>query len=238
MRYLIVNADDFGISHGVNRGIAEAHEQGIVTSASLMVDRPGASDAADYVRDRPQLDVGLHVELRHWRVRRFPGRGTSPSHARLRRHVTGELNRQLTRFRRLTGRDPTHLDSHQHRHLAEIPRGIFEEFAQELEVPLRRTDERVSFCGDFYGQDGEGRPRPETITTEALVGLLESLADGVTELSCHPGYAGDLRDWYRNEREQEVRALCDPRARDSVERLDIRLCTFTDATAMLRGAPA
>jgi hypothetical protein len=48
LRLLIVNADDLGCSRGVNRGIIEAHERGIVTSASLMVNRPAASEAAEY----------------------------------------------------------------------------------------------------------------------------------------------------------------------------------------------
>ena len=66
-RWVIVNADDFGRSRGVNRGIVEAHERGIVTSASLMVRWAAAADAAAYARMRPELSVGLHVDL---------GRGT------------------------------------------------------------------------------------------------------------------------------------------------------------------
>ena len=62
-RLLIVNADDFGASTGINRGIVEAHENGIVTSASLMVDMPGTSDAVRYARAPSKLDLGLHVVL-------------------------------------------------------------------------------------------------------------------------------------------------------------------------------
>lgn len=47
---MIVNADDFGLSPGVNRGIIQAHEHGIVTSASLMVRRAAAYQAAQYAR--------------------------------------------------------------------------------------------------------------------------------------------------------------------------------------------
>src|SRR3989442_13993982 len=68
-RYLIVNADDFGLSPGVNRGIIEAHEHGIVTSASLMVRWPAAAEAAAYSRDRPNFSVGLHVDLAEWAYR-------------------------------------------------------------------------------------------------------------------------------------------------------------------------
>ena len=51
-RILIVNADDFGQSPGVNAGVIEAHERGIVTSASMMVCWPAAAGAADYARAR------------------------------------------------------------------------------------------------------------------------------------------------------------------------------------------
>src|SRR5215210_6058372 len=65
-RFLIVNADDFGQSPGVNRGVIAAHERGIVTSASLMVRWPAAAEAAAYARARPGLSVGLHVDLGEW----------------------------------------------------------------------------------------------------------------------------------------------------------------------------
>ncbi len=65
-RRLIVNADDFGHSAAVNAGVVEAHERGLVTSASLMVRRPAAAAAAAYARSRPELGLGLHVELGEW----------------------------------------------------------------------------------------------------------------------------------------------------------------------------
>src|SRR3954465_4438787 len=69
-RRLIVNADDFGLSHGVNAGIIQAHEHGIVTSASLMVraSAAAAQEAANYAKRRPQLSVGLHVDIGEWAV--------------------------------------------------------------------------------------------------------------------------------------------------------------------------
>src|SRR5829696_256827 len=218
MRYLIVNADDFGYTDGVNRGILDAHDEGIVTSASLMVERLAAAEAAAQARERPGFRVGLHVELRSWRTSRFPRRGSARS--------AGDLQRQLDRFRRLVGREPSHLDSHQHRHIVELVRPAFEEAATELGIPLRRLDRRIRFCGDFSGHDGRGRPEPEAISVDALIRLIENLEDGVTELCCHPGYADGLDDWYRLERVQEVRALCDPRVRLAVEREGVLLCSF------------
>src|SRR5579884_3453160 len=66
-KHLIVNADDFGLTSGVNRGIIEAHEHGIVTSASLMVRGAAAKEAADYALGRAELSVGLHLDLAEWR---------------------------------------------------------------------------------------------------------------------------------------------------------------------------
>jgi hypothetical protein len=218
---LIVNADDFGYSRGVNRGIVEAHERGIVTSASLVVTRADAAEAAEYGREHPELAVGLHVELRRRRVRRRLW-----SSERLHGLVASDVAEQLERFRALMNRDPTHLDSHHHRHRQASLRPIFQSVAQELGVPLRHLDPRVRFCGDFYGHDGEGRPDPGSITPAALVAVLETLPEGVTELGCHPGYTDGLDAWYRDERVQEVETLCDPAVRNAIERLGIELISF------------
>ena len=72
-RSLIVNADDFGQSTAINRGIIRAYEQGVVTSASLMVLWPAAKEAANYARLHPSLSVGLHVDLAEWSYRRARG---------------------------------------------------------------------------------------------------------------------------------------------------------------------
>jgi predicted glycoside hydrolase/deacetylase ChbG (UPF0249 family) len=226
-RLLIVNADDFGLSHGVNRGIVEAHERGIVTSASLMVNRPAAANAAAYARERTELSVGLHVELEPSRLSRLRRKNarhgqTSPAKA------AAELAAQLDRFRRLVGHDPTHLNSHHHQHRVAPLRPVFVELADELGIALRHVDPRIRFCGDFYGHTAVGQPDPEAITPEALIRVLEQLPEGITELGCHPGYSEALKSWYRHERVVEVRSLCDPRVRATIRRLQIHLLSFTD----------
>src|SRR5207247_6198174 len=71
-RYVIVNADGFGRSPGVNRGIVAAHERGIVTSASLMVRWDAAAEAAAYGREHPEFSLGLHLDLGEWACREGP----------------------------------------------------------------------------------------------------------------------------------------------------------------------
>ena len=63
MRSLIVNADDLGWTAGVNRGIAEAHRSGIVTSASLLANGSAFADGVKTARELPGLGVGVHLNL-------------------------------------------------------------------------------------------------------------------------------------------------------------------------------
>src|SRR2546430_6336748 len=64
VKYLIVNADDFGASRGINRGIIEAHQRGVLTSTSLLVNAAASGEAAELSRSAPGLSVGLHADVR------------------------------------------------------------------------------------------------------------------------------------------------------------------------------
>jgi predicted glycoside hydrolase/deacetylase ChbG (UPF0249 family) len=228
-RYLIANADDFGLSAGVNRGIIECAGRGILTSASLMVRWPAAAEAAAYAKTSRAISVGLHVDLGEWVLRNgnwellYKVVDTDDAVA-----VAKEINGQLAEFRRLTGRNPSHLDSHQHVHRNEPARSIMLNLARELGVPLRECSPHIHYCGDFYGQGGEGEHLPGAISVTNLQNILSSLPDGVTELGCHPGYGDDLNSPYRVERGEEVRVLCDPETRAAVAVLGLKLCSFDD----------
>jgi chitin disaccharide deacetylase len=230
VKALIVNADDFGHSEPVNAGVIEAFERGIVTSASLMTRRAAAGAAAAYARTQPRLGLGLHVDLGDWRYTAregWVGSRTVDDAA-----IEQEVGRQLDAFRTLAGDDPTHLDSHHHAHRREPARSVLLALAAALDVPLRHFDARVRYCGDFYGQTGNGSPLPERITPEALIGVIASLPVGVTELGCHPGRAGVRGSQYAAERERELAALCDPRVRDALTRHRVRLLSFADAAGL------
>lgn len=230
-RRLIVNADDFGLSPGVNRGVIEAHEHGIVTSASLMVRWPAAVEGAAYARAHQDLSVGLHLDFAEWIVREGVWDSLYEVVARDDAHaVEVEVDRQLEAFRRLVGRDPTHVDSHQHAHLQEPARTIVQTRARELEVPVRHHGP-TRYCGDFYGQERDGTRHPHLITVEHLVEIFASLSEGTTELGCHPGYPDGFESNYVEERATEVLVLCDPRVRHAIAKYDIELTSFASLTA-------
>jgi predicted glycoside hydrolase/deacetylase ChbG (UPF0249 family) len=128
---LIINADDFGISRGVNIGIIEAAEAGIVTSASTIVNLPGFADALDRALKCPTLSLGLHLNFTVGRpltaapslTRRTTGKFYSLPALVARAslglldasEVAGECLAQIDRMGE-AGFPPTHLDSHRHIH--------------------------------------------------------------------------------------------------------------------------
>jgi predicted glycoside hydrolase/deacetylase ChbG (UPF0249 family) len=224
-RAVIVNADDFGQSHGVNRGVAQAYEQGILTSASLMVRYPAASKAVEYARDHPALGVGLHLDLGEWLLQEgrwielYKVTDLSDTNA-----VRDELERQLEKFYKLLKRSPTHIDSHQHKHLQEPFRSIVCEAADRLNIAIRAIS--VPYCGRFYGQDENGVSHPDRIGVPAFIEILNALGAGVTEIACHPATFNDLNTMYGGERLTELATLCDPRVREEVTNLQIALVSF------------
>ncbi len=134
VKRLIVNADDLGLSGGVNRGILEAHQRGIVTSATLMANGAGFDEAAELVRRQARLGVGCHVDLiqltpvlpaselrtlcedSHFRhgLPRFAAaamRGALSAE-----EITAEASAQMRRLQQ-AGLTLTHFDTHKHTHL-------------------------------------------------------------------------------------------------------------------------
>jgi chitin disaccharide deacetylase len=228
-KYLIVNADDFGQSAGINRGIITAHRDGIVTSASLMVRWPAAAEAAVYARKHPSLSVGLHIDLGEQILRDgewVPLYSVVPVQDEM--AVRDEISRQLDLFDRLMGHAPTHLDSHQHVHLREPARVILVEIAERLGVPLRNCSPEVSYCGSFYGQADDGTTLRDVITVDGLIRILETLPPGCTELACHPAAQCDLQTLYSQERLKELKVLCEPRLRTALATMGFVLRSFAD----------
>lgn len=210
---LIVNADDFGWSSGVNRGIVDACRNGILTSTTAMVNFPAFSDAAGMSRDTPELGVGLHINVVHGPPACKPsdiptlvdssGAFPGPNQA-LRRLLLGtvstreldlELNCQLRRFREEFG-EPTHLDSHKHMHIFGALVPALTRLSRKLEVPrVRCPIERISMLPPsmtklksliltcFGTRARRSFLEAGISTTEHFAGALES--HSLTSSTCH-----------------------------------------------------
>ena len=156
MKRLIVNADDFGRTPGVNAGILEAHAAGIVTSATVMVLEPSAARGIRDAAERgAKLSLGVHFTLTGGgppasAARAVPtlapgGRFPRTAEELPRRipeaEVRAELEAQIEIFQVLARRPPTHLDSHHHaaRHPDVAP--VFAAVARERSLPVRAVDD-------------------------------------------------------------------------------------------------
>jgi predicted glycoside hydrolase/deacetylase ChbG (UPF0249 family) len=225
-RKLIVNADDFGQSEGVNKGIIKSFEEGILTSASLMVRYPKASVAADYA-NKNSLDIGLHVDLGEWvYVNGNWEQLYSVVNVDDVSAVKDEVENQLEKFQKITGVNPTHLDSHQHVHMNKHLQHIFMDVARRLNIPLRKCSNEVTYCGGFYGQNSDGTPFHNAISVEGLKETINTITNGITELACHPGINIEFATMYKKERDLEVKSLCDKKIREALDSFKIELRSF------------
>jgi hopanoid biosynthesis associated protein HpnK len=134
MKKLILNADDFGLTRGVNEGIIRAHREGILTSATLMASAGAFDHAVELAKQNPRLGIGCHLVLVGGTavapVEEIPtlaskdGRlpdslsvfVTRLSTGRIRvKELERELRAQILKIR-AAGIEPTHLDTHKHTH--------------------------------------------------------------------------------------------------------------------------
>jgi hopanoid biosynthesis associated protein HpnK len=154
---LIVHADDFGLTEGVNAGILQAHCKGIVTSTSIMANGHAFADAVSIARQTPTLDIGIHLTLVEEQPIVDPERiptliganGRFHAHARsfAVRYLLGRIDLKSVRLELQSqiakvcdaGLSPTHLDSHQHLHMLPGVLGIVLELANEFQIPAVRV---------------------------------------------------------------------------------------------------
>ena len=235
-RILIVNADDFGFTRGVNQGIVEAHTKGILTATTLMAEGRAFEDAVELARAYPTLDVGVHLVL--WpdgdlpqRLPSFLRQALSLSTA----EVEGLFTRQVEKVL-AAGITPSHLDTHKHTHILPHVWKAMVAVAERFKIlwirrslspipyppsPSRRTDH-------FVGVRLTGK-----MDRESLLAALRRLRPGVTELMCHPGHCdADLQSAptrLKQSRQVELEALTAPETRallveNAVELTNFRQC--------------
>jgi chitin disaccharide deacetylase len=155
-RFAIINGDDFGFSHGVNQAIMQAHQQGILTSTSLMVTGDAAPEAIALAQTHPDLAVGLHLVLVCGRSVLPPeqiphlvdSQGNFLNSALLaglryqfqpeaRAELRQEIRAQLTKFQ-ASGLPLSHVDGHLHLHVHPVVLQILVELAPEFDINFIR----------------------------------------------------------------------------------------------------
>ena len=161
---LIVNADDFGLTRGINRAIAELHAAGVLTSATLMANGPAFDDAVAIARSHPTIGIGCHIVLtdgiplaapRHIPTLLGPdGKSLRPSlgdftQAMLRGRIkSSEIELEaLLQIHRLqqAGIRITHLDTHKHTHIFPLVCERLLALAESNQIPAIRNPFEPSF---------------------------------------------------------------------------------------------
>jgi hopanoid biosynthesis associated protein HpnK len=156
IRRIIVNADDFGRSHSINQAVIRAHREGVLTTASLMVNEPGFDEAVALARENPKLGVGLHLSLVCGRSALPPGKIPGLVNVRgdfsskpvaagfryffnrgLREQLRAEIHGQFARFH-ATGLPLDHVNGHLHLHLHPTIFRILMEDATQLGIRRMR----------------------------------------------------------------------------------------------------
>lgn len=190
MKELILNADDFGLTRGVNEGIVRAHREGILTSATLMANGPAFEDAVERAKQNPQLGVGCHLVLvgglavaprekipsladRDGRLPRSIGVLMAKlSCGRVRsKDVETELRAQIEKLRR-AGIEPTHLDTHKHTHVHPRVMSALGRVAREFGITrVRKPVENLRDSWRMSRREGAGLQNLMAAATVRAVAL-------------------------------------------------------------------
>lgn len=204
MKYLIVNADDFGYSHSVNKGIVKAYVDGIVTSTSVMVDAIAADEAAELAQ-YPNLSVGLHFEVKNFEA------------------VEQELERQVAKFISIVGAPPDHIDTHKIYTTHDGFKSVLPAYGKQHSIPIRQLS-GIKFIDHFFGMHSGG-----DVSVERLKSAIEQATDEYNEIMCHVGYSDDyLRDKssYNDKREEELGSICSPEIKQYLADSNIELINW------------
>lgn len=244
-RQLIVNADDFGFTPDVNRGIVASHRHGILTATTLMASGEAFEDAVRLARENPTLDVGCHLVL-------VQGKSLLPPYTRLPESIPALLRalalRQIRIYDELAaqvrkilaaGLQPTHLDTHKHTHTAPPVLAAVARIAKDFDIrwvrrpllpgPLQRmlAPQGCKMTDHFAGFQMTGKFGPSE-----LAQAIRNLPGGLTEFMCHPGYCGDdlLRAHTRlkESRAREMDALVAPETRAALDETGVELVNYRD----------
>ena len=245
---LIVNADDFGRTPGVNAGTIEAHLNGIVTSATVMILEKSARQGIREAQQRaPRLSLGLHFVITGGGspASATPAVPTLAPGGRFARdlekmpeaipeeEIRRELLAQLSLFELAAGRPPSHVDSHHHAALHPSVQAVFAAVAQGRRLPVRASSPKAR-----DELRAAGLKVPDFFLTSfhlagatfgELTTLLLNVPNGTTELMCHPGYSDPVLlegSSYAKERERELEILCNPAVRAVAEKNRIDLIGF------------
>ena len=242
---LIVNADDFGLSKGVNLGIIEAHKNGIVTSTTLMVTMNEVEHALNLAKKYSSLGIGLHLNitlgkpLTHCKSLikengEFYKPKENPDQDKfVEEEIYQEFLAQYDLFIKLVGRKPTHLDSHLYAHQKyELAKKVALRLSKEKDIAIREFEVPNYECVKFYGEFKCVNEKNYNKALNLIVGDDSViLKHDVLELMCHPAYLDKYildTSSYNLGRVRELEILTSKEVKDFIQKHNIKLINFNN----------
>ena len=244
---LIVNADDFGRTRGINYGIVECMKNGILTSTTIMMNMPYAEHAVKLAKKEGIKSIGVHLTFiekslsqgktlvdENGNFKKYPELMAEADVEEIKKEMRMQINKLIS-----FGIEPTHLDGHHQVHLysSKMAEAVFE-MGRDYNLPVRvgnikttRLGEEIIipedikttdvFEGDFYG---------ERVKFEDFVQILDLLGDQeVVELMCHPAFlcTDTMNSSYAYPRLTELDVLTGNGVKEYVRDKGIELVDFT-----------
>lgn len=217
---IIINADDFGLSPGVNEGIIESYLNGILTSTTLMVNQPYANHAINLYQSNRGLGLGIHLTFDKGKscfgissLTDADGNLCSFSELSIngkKEDFINEIEAQLLIFKKLTGSIPTHMDSHHHIHI-KVP-AAFEAvkfISNKYNLKYRKHDELI---GEFYENN---------VTLQNFYSLISNKNSDIIEFMCHPAFVDEAllkTSSYNYKREDELKILVSKEVKEFIQK--------------------
>ncbi|HWF37206.1 MAG TPA: ChbG/HpnK family deacetylase [Candidatus Acidoferrales bacterium] len=192
MKRLILNADDFGLTRGVNQGIIRAHQHGILTSTTLMATAPEFEDACALARANQSLGVGCHIVLVGGTAVTPPekissladqsgalpksllGFAAKVSRGQIRANdIATEVAAQIQKIR-AAGIEPTHIDTHKHTHAHPKVMDVIGQVARDCRITrIRRPIEQL---GKSWEGGGLSKQFAAAVAVRTVANEFQSLA--------------------------------------------------------------
>lgn len=241
---LIVNADDFGFSNGVNYGIIDAYKNGIVRSTSIMAGMPAFDHAVELLKScngLKELGCGVHLTLSAYKPVLSTHKTIVDENGFFYKRISDELiennfdieevydefSAQIQKVIN-NGIEITHLDSHHHVHTLKSLKPIIEMLIKEYDLPIRGGllyeldyDKVIPYSGFFYDK---------TVSIDGFK-KLDINKNEVLETMTHPAYLDSFimeNSSYNLKRIEELRVLTSKELMDYIEENKVKLCNYKD----------
>lgn len=248
MKNVIINADDFGLTDGCNKGIVKGIKDGVVTSTTVMMNMPYANKGIEMLKSMSFKSAGVHLTLTCGEptlpAEEIPSLVDNENRFYRRRaelfpklrleEVEKELRNQIELFIK-TGSKPSHLDSHHHIHMYDGIREVVAKLAKEYNLPLRYANEETkqylkennipttdNFSMDFYGKN---------TSINRMKEILENASNGTIEIMVHPAIVDkelESLSSYSANRSKELEILISRELKNWFIEKDIKLIGFNN----------